>query len=101
MDAKICFECHSTIQPNYRGACVTCLRREIERLRAIVDKLREYDHHTIQAALDQADGDVDPLFYENAEQEAEFAGDALQLAVFMSRGMTESEAADAAERREG
>ena len=29
----ICRECHSTITPNYRGACVTCLRREIDRLR--------------------------------------------------------------------
>lgn len=30
----ICPECHSTITPNYRGACVTCLRREIRRLSA-------------------------------------------------------------------
>lgn len=29
----ICHECHSTVTPNYRGACVTCLRREIDRLR--------------------------------------------------------------------
>ena len=31
---EICCECHSTIQPDYRGACPTCLRREIKRLRA-------------------------------------------------------------------
>lgn len=31
-DAMICPECHSTIQPNYRGACVTCLRRENGRI---------------------------------------------------------------------
>ncbi len=29
----ICNECHSTIHDDYRGACVSCLRRENERLR--------------------------------------------------------------------
>jgi hypothetical protein len=29
----ICCECHSTIQDDYRGACVTCLRREIDRIK--------------------------------------------------------------------
>lgn len=27
-----CPECKSTIQPGYRGECVTCLRRELNRL---------------------------------------------------------------------
>jgi len=36
----ICNECHCTIQDDYRGACVTCLRRENARLRASVEKLR-------------------------------------------------------------
>ena len=30
----ICNECHSTVQPNYTGACVTCLRRELAQVRA-------------------------------------------------------------------
>jgi len=39
-----CLECNSTIQPGYRGACVTCLRREIDRLRTL---LSQFGHISI------------------------------------------------------
>jgi len=47
--SEICCECRSTIQPNYRGACVTCLRREIKRLEAIVAAC-ESDNVQLRAA---------------------------------------------------
>jgi len=31
--SEICRDCYSVIQPDYRGACPRCLRREIDRLR--------------------------------------------------------------------
>lgn len=34
----ICTDCNSTIQPDYRGACVACLRREAKRLRADLER---------------------------------------------------------------
>jgi hypothetical protein len=43
MSTEICPECHSTIRPGYRGACVSCvscLRREIAGLRAANTDLR-------------------------------------------------------------
>ena len=36
-----CPECNSTIQPGYRGACVTCLRVEMRRLREALADARE------------------------------------------------------------
>lgn len=45
----VCNECHSTIQPNYKGACVTCLRRELAQARAdrdvLAEEVRAYRYH--------------------------------------------------------
>jgi len=69
---------------------------EIERLQAIVDKLRDYDHHNTQACCDEDDGAIDPAFYDDAEDESRLATKCLVEAVLMSRGVSPEEAAEAA-----
>lgn len=51
---EICVECHSTITANYRGGCVTCLRREIDRLESHNTELWEKaGHNTCVCSLDK------------------------------------------------
>lgn len=65
---------------------------EITRLRALEQKMQEYDHHNEQANFDWEDGEDDPMFYDDAFDEERLATKALDEAVFLSRGMSSEEA---------
>jgi hypothetical protein len=61
------------------------LRTENERLKSIVDKILDYDHHNMQAGFDEADGAIDPMFYDDAADEDRLAKEALSEAVQLAR----------------
>jgi hypothetical protein len=61
------------------------LKAEDSRLREIVDKLLDYDHHNMQAGFDEADGAIDPIYYLDAEDEDRLAKEALSEAVQLAR----------------
>ena len=60
---------------------------ELKRLRAIASRIKEYDHHNIQAAIDQRDGEFNDLYYQNSLDEAKMAQEALDEAVQLVRNV--------------
>ena len=69
---------------DYKKA-INSVLSEIQSLRAVVDKLREYDHHTTQASLDFDDGKIDTAYYDDSAAENEFAEESLSEALRLMR----------------
>lgn len=71
-----------------------------DALEAIVEKIRDYDRHGLQAMFDEEDGAIDPRFYDDSKEEAELAREALREAVLLSRGVKPEEVRKATEAEE-
>ncbi len=67
-------------------------QKAIRRLEAIESRLQDYDHHSLQASLDQDAAATHPVYYDDAEEESRMAKEALDEAVLMANGCSPEEA---------
>ena len=67
-------------------------QKAIRRLEAIKSRLQDYDHHSLQASLDQDAAATHPIYYDDAEEEeSRLAKEALDEAVLMANGHSPEE----------